>query len=213
MDAITGGQTVPITQTEMRTSIRKLLNEATAAFWTDDDLDTWIVEATLDISTKARCVEAETTVSFTPSTTAASVPQGAIGIEALLVNGGGLAKVRPRQFKHLHAGDAGPPTHYAHFAGQVYIHPVPDQSYTATILFWKRTRTFTDLPDEYYHLVQGFAVMQAKFKDEKYAQAAQLYSMYLRELQFQRVDLQEREPDTRATLRFADAVQEVGRGG
>jgi hypothetical protein len=192
---------------QLRTEIRRLLNESSASFFTDADIDAWIVDAVLDISVKARCVEGETTFAINSGNRSYAQPTGLIGIEAVLLGGSSLVRTRLRQFGQIHSATAGPPTAYAHFIGKLWFSPIPDTTYEATVLYWKRTSTYTDLPEEYQLLALLFGVMRGKLKDERYAEAGQLYTMYIQELNFQRLDLEEPEPDSREMLRIPDQVR------
>lgn len=72
---------VPYTSATARTQVRSLLNEPTARRWTNTEIDNWIKEAAVDISTLTKCVEAcyglsliTATGEYTSSTAAASAP-------------------------------------------------------------------------------------------------------------------------------------------
>lgn len=195
------------TATQLRAEVRRILNETTAAFYTDADIDAWIVDAVLDLSVKARCLEGAVDLTLTAGDQNYVLSDTtAIGIEAVLLDGLGLAKVRPRQFGHLNAATAGKPVAYAHFVGQLYFMPIPDTTYLTHVLYWKYSSTYTDLPEEYQLLALMYAVRQGKLKARQYAEAAQLYSWYVQEVQFARDDLQDREPDSKETLRLVDRI-------
>jgi len=73
--------TVPYTATTARTQVRSILNEASALFWSNTEIDNWIQLACGDISSKTHCVEATYGLSlqdgvheYTSSSTAASAP-------------------------------------------------------------------------------------------------------------------------------------------
>jgi hypothetical protein len=199
------------TDTEIVTEARRLLNEPAEGFWLNTDLQAWRTQAVLDLSTKARCVEVSVPISF-PVAGVQTIPTGLIGVEALLrANGQALAKLRPRQFGDLGAAvTAQDPTSYAQFATSLFVFPRPDSPVTLTLLYWKSSTTWTDLPETYHELALIFIVALAKLKEEKYTVAAQLLDLYVQALQYQRQDLQDRQPDSKEMLRMADRIVTSG---
>lgn len=198
---------MPYDRTQLITQARQLLNGLSDTFWTDPELADWIDQATIDISTKARCVEAIATVSLSPGLQWTPVPTGAIGIEAVLdQDGRSLTAQRLRQFGHVTDGDDTRPSSYAHYAGRLWFYGVPGEQFTFTVLYWVTTNQVDQLPDGYEMLVLLYVLMKARLKEEKYAAAAQLYAIYIQELQFQRQDLQDRQPASKEQLAFADRI-------
>lgn len=199
------------TRTTLITQARQILNEPTAQFWTDAELGDWVDQATLDISTKAHCVELQAPVTLVPNVQAYAVPTGAVGIEAVLLEGKSLAKLRARQFGFVSDSNDTRPTSYAHWAGHLHFYPIPADDFSVAVQYWGTTADVDLLPEGYEDLVLLYVLRNARLKEEKYPAAAQLHAMYLSELQFQRVDMQEREPDTKEKLRLADRI--VSNGG
>ena len=69
--------TIPYSATEGLQQVRSLLNEPTASYWTDAELNQWIQEATIDISTKTLCFENNGEISLvsTPVLTYGDLPR------------------------------------------------------------------------------------------------------------------------------------------
>lgn len=198
------------TEAEMITQVRELLNEASNGFWTDTELAKWVRQGTLDLSTKARCVETLTTVNLSEGVSNYVLPVELVGIEAVtyLHSGQSLVKTRLRQSGYSSSGSDTRPSQYAHFAGQLHVFPVPGVGgLQVNLFYWKQTTNIEELPDTYDNLVQLYALIKARLKEEKYQAAAQLYTIYIRELQFQRNDLQDRQPDSKDMLRMPDHIR------
>jgi hypothetical protein len=198
---------MPYNRAQLIGQARQLLNDATPLFWTDAELGDWIDQAALDISTKGRCVEAVMVIGLSPGIAAYAQPGGSIGIEAVLdADGKALAQLRGRQFGHVSAGNDTRPSSYAPYAGFLFFFPIPAEAMNVSVLYWLTTSQVHVLPEGYHTLVLLYALRMARMKEQRYAEAAQLNSMYLAELQFQRNDLQDREPDTKEKLRLADRI-------
>jgi hypothetical protein len=199
----------------LRGQVRQLLNDGSPVFWTDTEIGDWIDQAVVDISTKGRCVEH---VFVLPLQTASqaypltiSQPY-VIGIEAVTNadDGAALAQLRTRQFGHVSTGTDMRPSSYAFFANTLLFFPVPKTPHTVFVWCWVWTTILELLPDGYENLVILYTLMKARLKEQRYAEAAQLNNMYLAELQFQRNDLQDREPDSKEKLRLADRIVHNG---
>lgn len=204
---------MPYTHLQIIGQARQLLNDATQLFWTDAELNDWSIQGVLDVSAKARCCEDTFLQDIDPGNQMYQVPSHIIGVETIIrpSTGHALAKWRPRQFGHVSGGGDTAPSAFAHFADRLLFHPVPGAAETLLVLGWSVRTDLIFLPEEYHGLVLLFMLKMARLKEQRYAEAAQLNAMYLTELQFQRQDLQEREPDTKETLRLADRVVRNGR--
>lgn len=192
---------------DAKTEIRAILNEPSAIFWSDTELESWIEQATTDISSKTLCVEASDTIALVLSQLEYSEPTGCIKVYAAHFDNKGLVKIHPRQLAHVTAVSSGTPQYYYHFAGKVGIYPLPDAGAagdSVTILFSKESVTFTDLPNEYQPYAILFAAAKAKLKEGKYAQSAQIMAQYLNSLLFHRQDLYERGVDSKDMLKIPD---------
>ena len=202
---------MPYNRAQLITQAQQLLNDSTSVFWTPAELGDWVDQGTLDISTKGRCVEATEPLQLTPGVKSYAQPATAIGIEAVHYGDGkGLVKLRARQFGHVNAGNDTRPSSYAHFANSLHFFPTPQEFVVVDVFYWVTTGTFTLLPEGYHTIVLLYVLKMARLKEQRYAEAAQLNSMYLAELQFQRNDLQDREPDTKEKLRLVDRIARNG---
>lgn len=202
---------MPYNRSQLIVQVQQLLNDATTLFWNTTEIGDWIDQATLDISTKGRCVEGSTALALTPGIQSYPQPVGAIGIEAVIYGDGkSLAQVRTRQFGHINAGNDSRASMYSHYGGFLHFFPTPQVNEGVLVYFWVTTGTVSSLPEGYHTLVLLYALRMARLKEQRYAEAAQLNNMYLMELQYQRNDLQDREPDTKEKLRLADRITRNG---
>ena len=203
---------MPYNRTQLIAQARQLLNDGTGLFWTDPELGDWVDQGTLDVSTKGRCVEFGTPILLQPNLNFYTAPSGAIGIEAVVysTDGKALANLRLRQFGHVSAGNDNRASSYAHYGNTLYFFPVPGIQEAVTVFYWVSTTTVDLLPDGYETLVLLYVLKMARLKEQRYAEAAQLNAMYLAELQFQRNDLQDREPDSKEKLRLPDRIVRNG---
>lgn len=192
---------------DAKTEIRAILNEPAAVFWSDAELENWIEQATIDISSKTLCIEASGSITLVLSQLEYTEPTGCIKVYAANYENKGLMKIHPRQIAHITAVAAGAPQYYYHFAGKIGIYPIPDSGSagdSVAILFSKESTTFTDLPNEYQPYAILFAAARAKLKDLKFAQSAQIMGQYLNSLMFHRQDLYERGVDSKDMMKIPD---------
>jgi len=196
--------------------VRNILNEPSALFWSDDEINEWIDQAAVDISSKAMCVEASGTITLASGTLEYTEPTDCIKVYAVVYSNRGLLKIHPRQLARITATASGAPQYYYHFGGKIGIYPVPGASESGgsvTILYSQETDDITDVPDEYQPYAILFAAARAKLKDQKFDQATQLTVQYLNSLIFHRQDLYERGVESKDMVRIPDRTVIVGQQG
>lgn len=193
------------------TEVRNVLNEATAVFWSDTQIQNWIKEGCRTFSSKTLMVEetgtltlAATTVKYT-SSDAAFLANMLEPYSVLYDDGSnvykGLVKVHPRQIGNLATRTAGPPKYYAQHDRNLYIMPLTSATIVAaggtlSVLYSKITEDITDISDEYQHLPVIYAIAKAKQKDQKFAEANNLFQQFYQEVNFERQDKHAREVDS-----------------
>ena len=188
------------TETQAITQVRYLLNEPTAKFWTDTEIQGWIQQAALDISCKTLCTTAEGTITLVQgqlkytSTDEAWIANN-IKIEAMWYNLGtsarGLQRTSAHRFGHLQIGGSKSPRYWYEDGKRVYLWPVPtasDAGVDLTCVYSKLTFDITELREEYQQLTFLYAASMAKAKDRKFEEAALYQQMYLNALNFERQD-------------------------
>lgn len=211
---------MPITSASALARMRILLNEAAPAFFLDADINGWIAEAALDISSKSGCVECLGTLALTPNTIAYAEPGAFTNptpssasatlsrVHAALYQNIALVRVHPRMFGNANADTTGnTPRLYAHFGDLVYLYPVGGGAAgTVTLLCSIEVDVVEDLPYEWQHLVYPYALYRAKQKDERWAEAASVYAEYVNGLAYQTNALLERGVSSRADLLIPDQL-------
>lgn len=181
-----------------RTQIRSMIGEATASFWTDDEIDNWVKEATEDISIRTGCIQVSDTFLLVTSQYEYTdfVSSGASASTDVCKVWGcfyvsttdeyiGLERITPSQLSTLRHMKAGPPKYFYHFADKIGIFPLPTSSEngkSVRIYFSKQSQTIGDLPNEYQPLTFWYAASMAYKKEHRYSEAKAMYEMYLEKL-------------------------------
>lgn len=185
-----------------RAQVRYLINETTADFWTDTEIDDWIKMGCIDVSTKTLVVkhrdyftlatdqEVYDATDFNTNTTDVIV-----GVQYMWyqddMDAVSLQKIRPDQFGHVQFQDAGPPKMYYEDNGEIFVWPVPtsaENGNKVNLIYAYATDDITNLQWNYQILPIWFAVSLAKAKDEQFGQATMWQKMYLNSLEFERND-------------------------
>ena len=215
----------------IKTQVRSVLNESSALYWTDDDLDTWINEACLDISKRTLCVQktgviTASTVQVTPydaSDFAGISDFGQVAkfhtllyqdtSEGTLVS---LIRINPRSVGFLNpyisGTSVGTPKYWYIYGDKLYIYPTittivalePD---FFTLYYSAVTQTLTDIFSPLHPLIIDYCLYCAKLKEENQAEAMQFFSKYQNSLMFARQDIFNRGLDSKVGTRLPDNVQ------
>lgn len=215
------------TAAEALQQVRVLLNEPSPLFWTADEINKWIQEATADISTKTLCVEKKDTIALATNTleytALETLGAGAIAniikVHAVIYNNDsttytGLVKIHPRMIQHLPEATSGVPKYYYHFASRIGFFPIPSSSengHSPIIYFSISDETITNLPYYYQLGAIYYAVAMARQKEGNNAEAQQFYSMYVNSVYFHRADLYQRGIDSKDMFQIPDRTQVAGR--
>lgn len=193
------------TATTARTQVRSLLNETTASFWSDTEIDNWIKEATENISAKALCIQDTDTFLLVTSQYEYTdlVTNGADGVVDIVKVWGciylnpddeylGLKRVLPMQISDLPHSTAGIPKYFYHFDNKIGIFPLPtsaENGDSVKIYFSKQSQTIGDLPNEYQPLTFWYAAAMAYKKEHRYTESDKFYQMYLEGLNYLKQEL------------------------
>ena len=205
-----------LTLATIRTRVRSLLNEASAGFFTDAEIDGWVADATLDVSAVAQSVERLTTISLAFNDRDYTLPTDSVAVKHVTRQdtGVGLGKITPTMGGHTSSATSGPtPIRWFEFNKTLYIEPIPDATSAGLVLdvfYALSTSDVTLLPDADQILATKYAVYQGKLKDEKYAQASLLFADYMNGLAFRRQDIYERTPHRESDLKIFLAGVERG---
>jgi hypothetical protein len=211
-----------LTLANATTEARDHLNEASAVFWSDAQLQRWIQEGTRIVSSKALAVEADDSITLVANQLLyTSSDHSWIGdcmepYAAYYDDGSntykGLIKVHPRELGNVATFTAGDPKYYCLHNRSIYIWPLTTAAIvtaggTVMVLYGKETDDITELKDEFQHMPITYAVAKAKMRDRAYSEAGVLMSQFFQELNFERGDKHQREEDS------LDMFKIKGRGG
>jgi len=214
--------TLPYSAAEALTQVRALIGEPTASFWSDEELNNWVIEGAADISTKTFCFEKKDSIALVANQLeyTAFVTLGANKIaEVIKVYSciyddesnvyRGLTKIHPRNIQHLTQTTAGPSYYYYHFGGKIGIFPLPTATEAALVdpiivYCSMMADAITDLPDHYQQFAIIYAAAMAQFKARKNAEGIQLYSQYINSMNFHRFDLYERGVNAKSDMQQPD---------
>jgi len=186
------------TEATARAQIRSILNESTASFWSDVEINNWITEASIDISARSLCLQASDTFLLVTSQYEYTdlVTGGAAGVTDITKVWGcfyvspdnehiGLKRIYPSQIADLPFMAAGPPKYYYFVANVIGILPLPtsaENGESVRVYYSYQTNAIADLPNTYQSLVIIYATSMAYKKEHRYAESKELYGMYLEQL-------------------------------
>lgn len=192
------------------TQVRSMLNEDTAVFWTDTQLENWIKEGCLAWSSGSLTVEDELTLTLAANQLRYSSSDNSEIADVIEIysayyddqsnNYKGLIKAHPKQLGHLATFTAGDPKYIMLHNSKVYIWPlttssIVNSSGTVEILYAKETDDITAIQDEFQIWPFFFACGRALQKDRRYAEASAMFSQFYTMVQFERSDKHMRETD------------------
>lgn len=191
-----------LTVAEMTTEVRALINEESASFWSDTEIENWIKQGTIDISCKLLSAEQESTITLaTNQWIYTSSDESWIGdlLRSKDVyftdssgNIYGLQRIRIKNIGHLEVKQtANRPKYFVEVNRKFYVWPKPSSNENGqdlTVVHAYETDDATALKDEHQHLVILFAAARAKTKDRAFNDAALMMQEYRSGIQFERQD-------------------------
>jgi len=203
-----------LTMAEARIEVRSLLNEPTAHFWTDLELEDYIQEGAVDVSAKTLCYEVVTSQTLSDNIIEYAEPTDTIKVLSCTLFDDsegtyrGLQKIHPRMMNHVPNNDAGLPYYYYHFAGKVGVYPVPEVDASDAIYIYHASISddITALPDKAQSPVIEYAAAMGLFKARRNTEAVALYTNYLNSLRFLRADLHTMDVESKDMMAPPDRV-------
>ena len=196
------------TLTNILVSVRAILAETTASFWTDAILTAYINEGQRVIAERGGVYRTTKTVNTTNLVRTVSFT----GYKCLAVeyNSKALIKITPLQAGHTKLEDTGLvyPQYWFEYGAVIGIDPIPADIYALTLYVADIPTDLssgTDTPSIPYafcELLTYYAVSRALEQDKKYGAAMQLMSMFNNELTFMSSALLPNVPSGIEDLRF-----------
>lgn len=196
-----------LTLTQLRTEVRAILNEATAAFYTDAQIDFWLQHGARDISLKTRCFESQATITVVASTLSYAQPTDCFHVFSVFNAATGLAltKIAPNKMGHItETATAAIPLYWFHFNELIYLTPLASGGSTLTVLYAQTTETVTDIPDQFRWMLIDYAVSRGMLRNAKTIESLALANIYNNNTQFSRRDVTDRGVDTLDDLTIPD---------
>ncbi len=196
--------------------VRDLLNESTAAFFSDAEITRWIQAGTLDISTVTHCIQTSAILTMATNTPSYALPTSTIDVLHAFwtTTRAGLRKITGSLQGEASTDLTGSvPLRYYVWGALCYIEPVPNATAnggTVTILHSLALQDVTQLQDACQVLAIWYATAMGKLKDKRYQEGAMLLSMYNQGLALRRTDIYERKPQAATDVQYSWASQLVG---
>lgn len=202
----------------IRSNVRTMLNETTAAFWTDEELNRLINDGERDIAIKSLCLENIDSVTTTASTRLVAFAGHKI-LRVEYTNATtplGLIRIKPNQLGRIPYNGI-TPQFYFQWGNKVVIDPMPTTTYNLNLYIadYPAYEMVDDtdepqIPKRFNELIILYAVYRALMKDRKFASAGAIYQTYINELQLARSQVIERYPDLKDDYKIPDRVVQGG---
>lgn len=192
------------------TQVRSLLNEDTAVFWTDTELENWIKEGCLAWSSGSLTVESSFELTLIANQLSYSSSDDANIANVLEIHSAyyddqsnnykALIKGTSKNLGHVATSTAGAPKYIFLHNRKLYIWPLTTAAIvsaggTVHVLFSKETDDITALNDEFQIWPIHFSAAKALQKDRRYAEASMHMNQFYTMLNFERGDKYIREVD------------------
>jgi len=186
------------------TECRRLLHDANANFWTDDELTDYINQARQRLVRDSGCLRSyQTTIAYTNQEVYqfTAFPQGANTMDIININviwGNTRIPLRYLPWTQFNAelrfwqNYVGRPIAFSMYGPtSFYLAPVPDQNYSMeldtvilpTDLTLAAPNTADEIPEPWTTPVAFYACYKAKFKEQSYGEAEIFKQEYVRQAQ------------------------------
>jgi len=220
---------LPYSAAEALQEVRSLIDESTAGFWTDAEINNWVIDGAVDISAKTLCYEHKNSIKLVASQleyndfVSAPASNGIAQVlevyrcvyddESNVYRS--LQRIHPRQIGRLSNSTAGPPHYYYHFGGKIGLFPLPtatEIALTDPVLVHCSlvADAITDLPNHYHQFAVVYAAAMARFKERKNTEAMALYTKYINAMNFHRADIYDRPGDAKTDMQTPDIRVRAG---
>jgi hypothetical protein len=184
------------------TQVRYLINEESADFWSDTEIEEWIKQATITLSTTLLSAETESTVTMASNQFVYSSSDEAwladlLKVKAAYYTDGssnvyGMQRIELDMFGHtMHFQSTGRPIHYYESNRKFYVCPKPGTTEVGdaiTVLHSYETDAIANLRDEHQPLTFLYAASKAKSKDRQHQEAALYMTQFMGAINFERQD-------------------------
>jgi len=209
---------------DLRGRLRSILNESTAAFWTDAELNRYINDGERDVAAKSECIQS---VSALSTALYATMYRQVLfsGYKVLFVENTsatipvGLQKITPKQMGRK-SYTSGAPQYWFPWGQYIIIDPLPTASYNLNV-YTANYPTYemsadTDtpqIPSECIECIFPYAAYRALWKSKKWGQSALYYSEYIAMVQQKKSLFDMFTIDNKPTITQPEVVEYVSGGG
>jgi hypothetical protein len=198
------------TKEQIRTRVRDLLNEATASFWTNTELDYWINDGIREIAEISGCIQNIDSLSTTNGTrTISYTGYDCVNVEYVPSSGTRVALVQAeplRDGRGIYNGTV--PQFWWTSKGVIGIDPLPDATYTLNAYIADIPSDLTvdsqipEIPPAFRPLLIYYVCWRAHLKENNYGAASLYHQIYQSELIYVTQDNIVNIPDARSEMRY-----------
>jgi len=183
--------------------VRSLINESSASYWSDTELESWIKQGCLDWCEKTLLLTQEDTIllitnqyKYTASTS--NYIDNAIRTLHAEYNSTALKRLTFEEIRGHNqmvlTNNENPKYFYDKYNGLIFTFYIADtpsltqNGNSATVIFAVRTDDITEIPYEYQSNIFNYAASKAKMKERQWQEAQLLWQIYLNNISFSRQD-------------------------
>lgn len=197
----------------IRQRVRDTLNESTATFWTDTQIDAAIndgIRTIAEMGNAIQHIDALTTTNGTRTVSYNGYKMEAVEYKPASGTRLGLYKTIELRLGRLPLNGA-TPQWWFDSNGKFGIEPKPNATYNLDAYLYDYTSDLTvntqipEIPPSFRPLVILFALYRLYMKERSVQQAMMCYSMFIGELQHTTLDFSYMDRDTKTEYNFSDA--------
>ena len=204
----------PLSAAEALAEERVLLNEPTASFWSDEELNNWTIVGSSVCALKGLGVIKQDTITLATDTMTytALTTGGAGGVAKMLFVVAanydtvyrGLRRINPISMYHKVNKTAGPPDDFWHLNTIFGVYPIPTSSENnklVTVWYSETADDIADLPVYHQHFPIWYAVSMAYHKANLASLGSYWMNMFNEGVSTARKELYLPAPDTKEALK------------
>ena len=181
-----------LTKSIIRDRARALLNEIIEGFWLNTQLEDWVDDAAIDISTRTHCYEVKGSITLATSVQLYTVATDYLKVLGAIYENVGLKKTTPWMEGIQKAITTGPPEFYFDIVNQIGFFPIPtvsENTKLVTVYYSKVTDSIINIPMKFKIPAVLFVVVMGLLKERQYTKAGQVYQIYLQSLNLDKAEI------------------------
>lgn len=168
---------------------RDLLNEATALFYTDAQIQRWANDAVRELAAIGQCIQHIDSMNTTNGQRSVSVSGHKVEYIEYVADGKGLLKIKPKQIGKFPFNGTSPQYWFEMGNTTVNMDPIPDATYALNgyvvdypAVEMSANTDIPEIPPEFRPLTILYCVAMGLEKSKRYGAAAQVWGMYKNDL-------------------------------